>query len=117
MTRKAAEEPVDERLRQLLAVERRLQQRVRNAETDAAHRLAEARAEGERVLAAARVQQARTGDDEALVDRAAHERSLTAIRDQHETAVRAITGVSDERIGELARRALDRAIGGGGGAT
>lgn len=116
MSRKAAEEPVDERLRQLLAVERRLQERVRHAETAAAGRLAEARREGERVLAAAQSQQARAVDAEALADRAAHERSLAAIHDQHETILRAITGVSGETIDELARRALDRAIGADGGA-
>lgn len=117
MTRIPADEPVDERLRQLLAVERRLQERVRHAETAAARRLAEARSEGERLQATARLQQAQADADQTLADRAAHERSLAAIQDQHETALRAITGVSDERIDELARRALDRAIGGRGGAT
>jgi hypothetical protein len=117
MTRKAEEEPVDERLRQLLAVERRLQVRVRNAETDAAHRLEDARREGERVVAAARLPQAPAGEAEAVADRAAHEQCLVAIHDQHEMVLRAITGVSDERIDELARRALDRAIGGDGAAT
>lgn len=115
MPRKAAEEPVDERLRQLLAVEHRLQARVRDAESDAARRLDEARREGERMLAAARLQQERAGADEALADRAAHEQKLAAIHDQHQAVLRAITSVSDQTIDELARRALDRAVGIGGG--
>lgn len=117
MARVPAEEPVDERLQQLLAVEQRLQERVRHAETDAARRIAEARTNCERVRADARQQQARADEDQACAARAAHARALAAIQHEHEAVLREIADVSDERIDELARRALDRAIGGAGGAA
>lgn len=116
MTRIPADDPIDERLRQLLAVERGLQERVRNAETDAAERVEAARREAEREETVAHRQQTAADDEHARAERADHELALAALHHQHAAALRAIEGVSDERIDELARRALARAIDAGGGA-
>ena len=117
MTRMPADEPVDERLRQLLAVEQRLEERVRSAEADAARRIADARTHAERVQADARQQRTRDEEEQARADDAAHALALASIQHEHEAVLREIADVADARIDELARRALDRAIGGSGGAA
>ena len=105
------DEPADERLRQLLAVEHRLQDLIRVATDDAARRVAAARDAGQRRLAAASEAAARADDDSARAERVAHDEALAAIEGAHRAALTAITQVSDVRLDELARWALHRAMG------
>jgi hypothetical protein len=100
----------DERLKQLLDVERRLQDLVRTAKDDAARRIAQARATRERRLAASQDEAARADADRALAERALHEQALSAIQSAHLASLAAITGISDQRVDELARWLLARAI-------
>jgi len=109
------DEPVDDRLRQLLAIEQRLQERVRAAEADATRRIADARLHSEHIRAEAQLLQARADEEQAQADAAAHAVALTTIQHEHEAVMRAIADVSDERIDQLARRVIDRTIGGDGG--
>jgi hypothetical protein len=104
------EESDDERLRELLAVEHRLQDLVRAAKEDAARRIAEARAAGERRLATAREASERTDAQRAQTERVAHEDALAAIAATHRATIAAIESVSDSRVNELARWALRQAI-------
>ena len=104
------EESDDDRLRELLAVEHRLQNLVRAAREDAAQRIAEARAAGDRRVAAAREAAERTNAERARAERVAHEEALAAIDAAHRAAIAAIENVSDTRADELARWALCQAI-------
>jgi hypothetical protein len=109
-----AESPIhesdDERLKQLLDVERRLQDLVRTAKDDAARRIAQAHATRERRLAASQDEAARADADRAVAERALHEQALSAIHGAHRASLAAITGISDQRVDELARWLLARAI-------
>ena len=108
------DEPDDERLRQLLAVETRLQDLVRAAREDAARRIAAARAAGEHRLTASREAAERADAEGARAERAAHAEALSAIDAAHQTALAAITSLPDRRLDELARWALVQAIAGTG---
>ncbi|HET7219678.1 MAG TPA: hypothetical protein VFJ02_16595 [Vicinamibacterales bacterium] len=111
MTQPSIREPDDERLRQLLAVEQRLQDLVREARDEAARRIAAARAAGEERLAAAREAAARADADRALAERGEQEAALSAIRTAHEAVLVKIAALPDERLNELARWAVVQAIG------
>jgi hypothetical protein len=100
----------DERLKQLLDVERRLQDLVRTAKDNAARRIAEAHAARERRLAASDDQAARADAERARADRALHEEALSAIDSAHQASLAAITNIGDKRVDELARWVLARAI-------
>ena len=103
--------PADERLQQLLAVEQRLQDLVREAKEDAARRVAAAREAGERLQSVGPEAAERADDERARAERVAHEEALMAIDTAQRAARAAITSVSDTRVDELARWALTRAIG------
>jgi hypothetical protein len=106
-----AQEPsADERLRQLLAVETRLQELVRVAEARAARQIAAARDARDRRLTEARDAAAQTDAARSRDERAAHEQALAAIEHDHQRVVAAINGLSDERIEELARWAVDQVV-------
>jgi vacuolar-type H+-ATPase subunit H len=107
MTHVPADEPLDERLGQLLDVERRLQQQVEAARLDADRRVADARARSERRRAAAHEAVSRADEEQARLDLEAHRQALAAIDAAHRVALDAITAVSDADIDRLARRALD----------
>jgi hypothetical protein len=104
----------DERLRQLLAVEHRLQDLVRAAKDDAARRISAARATGEQRLIAAREAAERVDAERASVERLTHEEALLALDTRHRAALAVIANVPDSQIDELARRALASAIAGSG---
>ena len=104
--------PGELRLKELLVIEQRLQELVRNATEQAAYRIAEARAASERRLAAAEDEAARADAERARAEHAAHNDALSAIRNAHQASMAAIT-ISDERVDELARWALARVIGTG----
>jgi hypothetical protein len=110
----AQEPPADERLRQLLAVESRLQESVRVAEAQAARRIAAAREARDRRLVEAHDAAAHADAARSREERTAHEQALAAIEREHLVIVAAINGLSDERIDELARWALDQVIGANG---
>ena len=103
--------PGDERLRQLLAVEQRLEDLVRSARDDASRRIAAARAAGEERLAAAREEAKRDDARRAEAERVSHAAALEALQTVHQRALARITATSDERLDELARWAAAQAIG------
>jgi hypothetical protein len=104
---------MDERLAVLLEVERKLEARVQQREGAARAKVEAARA----LLADALEGPAPELEDlaraEALADEVAHAAALTEITRAHRAAVATFEQVSDERVDELARRALDRAVSGG----
>jgi hypothetical protein len=100
----------DVRLRQLLVVEQRLQDLVRTAKENAARRIAEARAVSEHRLAASRDEAARADAQRARTERVVHEEALSAIHAAHQASLAAITSLSDNRVDELARWVIARAI-------
>lgn len=110
------EPPSDERLRQLLAVETRLQDLVRAAEKRAADRIAAARESRDRRLAEARDAAAHADESRSREERVEHEQALAAIERDHRIIIAAIDGLSDERIEQLARWAVDQVIGASGDA-
>jgi hypothetical protein len=114
--RVAGDDPADNGLRQLLAVEERLQARVRTAAEEAAQRLAAATAARDAHLADARRQAQRADEQQARADRAAHQAELNAIAVAGDAAVAAIAGTPDGRLDALARWALRQAMDGRGGA-
>jgi hypothetical protein len=71
-------------------------------------------AAGERRLTAAREAAERADADRARTEQADHEAALLAIRAAHEAALAGIAGVPDERLNELARWAIARAVGAAG---
>lgn len=117
MTEPPIREPDDERLRQLLDIEQRLQGLVREARDEAARRIAATRAAGEQQLTAARAAAARADAERALAERADHEAALSAIRTASEAALVKIAGLPEERLNELARWAVVQAIAGPGEAV
>ena len=116
-----AEDPVDrpddERLRQLLAVEQRLQDLVRAAREDASRRIAAARAASEDRLAAAREAAKRTDVERVEAERNSHAAALAAIQTAHHATLARIAAIADERVDELARWAIAQATGEDGDAT
>jgi hypothetical protein len=107
----------DERLRELLAVEKRLQDLVRAAETHAGERIAAAREARDRRLVEAHAAAARADAARAREERVAHEQALAAIETQHQGALAAMSRLSEERIDELGRWVLGQVIGASGDAA
>jgi vacuolar-type H+-ATPase subunit H len=101
----------DERLRQLLSIEQRLQDLVHAARDDAARRIREARAAGEHRLTAAREAAARADAEQARADRAFQAEALEAIDGAHRHALAAIARLSDSQVDELARWAIAQTLG------
>jgi hypothetical protein len=114
MPDEAQEQQGDERLRQLLAVEKRLQDLVRAAEERAARQIAAAREARDRRLVEARAAAAEADAARSRDERVAHQHALAAIERDHQAARAAIAGLSDERIDELARWALSQVVGASG---
>ena len=117
MADEAHEQRGDERLRELLAVENRLQNLVRAAEESAALRIAAAREARDQRLIEAQGAAAHADAARSREERVAHEQALKAIANDHERALAAIAAVSGERIDELARWALGQVIDASGDAT
>jgi hypothetical protein len=111
MSRSLPGEASEEQLRQLLALEARLQGLVQAAGEDAARRIATERAEGDRRLAAARDNTERAVNEEARAEHDAHVAARAALAAARRTTLAALTDLADDRINDLARRALQRAIG------
>lgn len=117
MSEPAAEPRADERLRQLLAIEGRLQDLVCSAEARAARQIAAAREARERRLTEARDAAAQADAARSREERTAHEQALAVIERDHQKVVAALDGVSGEQIDALARWALDQIIGARGDAA
>jgi hypothetical protein len=107
----------DERLRQLLAVEQRLQDLVRAAKDGATRRIAEARAVCEQRLSTARDAATRAAADQAGAEAVVHAEALAQIEATHRQAIAALTQLSDHRVDELARWAIGRVLSGPGDAA
>lgn len=107
----------DERLRELLDVEKRLQELVRAVEEDCSHQVAAASAARQQRLAAAHEAAARADAEQARADRLEYDKAFAAIQASHQASLSAITSLSDERVDELARWALEQVIAGGEGTT
>jgi ABC-type nitrate/sulfonate/bicarbonate transport system ATPase subunit len=101
----------DERLRQLLALEGQLQDRVRAARVDAAARIRQARADMEQRVAVAREAAARADADEARAERLLLDEALAAIDAAHRRELAALAGISDRRVDQLARWAISQVLG------
>jgi hypothetical protein len=114
MSRSLPGEASEEQLQHLLALEARLQGLVRAAEKDAARRVVTARAEGDRRLAAAHDEIERVVAEEARAEQDAHVAARAALAAVHYRRLAALTDLPDDRIDDLARRALQRAIGDAG---
>lgn len=113
MAQQLTQHRMDERLAVLLEVERKLEARVQQRDATAREKVEAARA-----LLAAAVEGPVPGLEdlahaEAQADEAAHAAALTEITREHRAAVAAFEDVSDQRVDELARFALDRAVNGG----
>jgi hypothetical protein len=117
MAAEAQERQGDERLQQLLAVEKRLQDLVRAAEERAAERIAAAREARDRRLVEARAAAAQADAVRSREERVAHEQALAFVEREHQAALAAIAAVSDQRIDELARWALGEVSGASGDAA
>jgi len=111
------DQPDDGRLRQLLAVEQRLQDLVRAAEADTSGRIVAARAASDERLAAAREAAKRADAERAEADLVSHAAALAAIQTAHQSTLARITAIADERVDELARWAVAQAIGESGEAA
>jgi vacuolar-type H+-ATPase subunit H len=111
MTHVPADEPLDERLGQLLDVEQRLQRQVEAARLEADRRVGDARAECERRKAAAHEGLSRADEEQARLDLDAHGQALSAIDALHRATLSNINSVSDADIDALARRAVERVVG------
>jgi len=110
-----AGDPIDDRLRDLLAVEQRLQQLVSDARETAARRLAQAQAARIRLLDEADTAAARADEEEARRDHASHREACRALEIQQQAALAILTSVDDPTIDRLARRALARLLDNHGG--
>ena len=114
MSRSLPGEASEEQLRQLLALEARLQGLVRAAGEDAARRIAAERADGDRRLAATHHDIERAVGEEARAELDALVAARAALAAVHRSRLAALTDLADGRIDDLARRALQRAIGAAG---
>ena len=108
---------VDERLRQLLEIERRLEDLVRAANDAAARRLTAAREASKRALSVAGEEAERMDAECARTEHAAHATALAALESASRATVDEIDGVSDARVDALARWAVSQAIGATGEST
>lgn len=110
MTRRAAENPVDERLRELLAVEQRLQEAVAGAESAAARRISAARAGVSRARDEAARQDALSDEAERARDDEAHHAVLAGIEAAHQRAMAMLSNVDEPTVDRLARHVLARVL-------
>jgi hypothetical protein len=102
----------DGRLRELLDLEKRLQDAVRAAQEQRSREIDGANAVREQRLAAAHEAAARADAEQARVEQLEQERALSALQAAHQRRLDSIASLSEERVDELARWVLQRAIGG-----
>lgn len=110
MAETPADDPVDEGMLELLAVEERLQHLVQQARDDASRLVAEARAASERRMSDARHDEERANAERARAEAIAHAETLAGIDAASRAVLADFTRISDERINEMARWALAKAI-------
>ncbi|MFZ5439954.1 MAG: hypothetical protein ACOZQL_08085 [Myxococcota bacterium] len=115
MDHQAPAQQVDERLTTLLAIEQRLESRFKEAEVEARARVEAARAEVERAREAGLREVEAQAAEEARADTVAHELALQRLEAERNAALTTLAAVQGERLDELARRAVARAVGGGTG--
>jgi hypothetical protein len=110
MAEQAVDQPDNDRLGQLLALEQRLQELVRTARADAGRRIAAARAASDERLAAAREAATRADAERADAERVSHAAAIAAIQTSHRSTLASIAAIGDERVDELARWVVAQAI-------
>jgi hypothetical protein len=110
MAETPADDPIDEGLLELLAVEQRLQRLVQQAKEDASRLVAEARAASERRMSEARHAEERANAERARAEAIAHQETLAGVDAAGRAVLADLMRISDERINELARWALAKAI-------
>ncbi len=109
MTPKAVEH-TDERLEQLLAVEQRLEARLRQAEDDARQQVEDARSHAQHNGERQRAELESQGAAEERADLEAHARALAQIEQAGAAKVAALEAVDAGRIDVLARLVLRRLL-------
>jgi len=107
------EAPMDERLATLLRVEQQLEARVREREAAATAGLEAARAALKAARAGPLPGLEEAAAAEAAEDEAAHAAALAGVEAERRAALATFEQIDDARIDALARRALDRVLGGG----
>jgi hypothetical protein len=110
MAETPADDSTDQGLQELLAVERRLQHLVQQAKDEAGRHVAEARTACERRVIQARHDAERTDAERARAETVVHAQALSEIDAANQAVLAELTRISDERIDELARRALALAV-------
>jgi vacuolar-type H+-ATPase subunit H len=108
--RTPASDPIDDHLRELLAVERRLQARVAQARDDAERRVRDAHTENTRQLAEADAALAEACAADARDDALGHERERAAIQAAHEAALARLTHFTSDDVDRLSERILRRLL-------
>ena len=106
---------IDDRLRQLLDLEQRLEALVTAAEAAAAARTAQARAEADRLRDSSEARLSGEAEAQDAADHAANELAVQAIVADARDVIHALSSISDDRIDELAHFVLDRVLAPGGG--
>jgi hypothetical protein len=111
MAQQHPEHRMDERLAALLDVERQLETRAQQREHAARAKVEAARAALQSATEGVDAELERLAELEARADEAAHGAALAALSTAHRATLATFAGVSDERIEQLARDALARAVG------
>lgn len=115
MSKPTATERIDERLNVLLDTEQRLAKAVQEAETEAARQVDQARAAGVRAREVAHAKEAGATLEAEARARDAHVQTVSTLETAHRAVLARLAAVGDDAIEALARRALERAGGPGGG--
>ncbi len=100
------EERIDERLGQLLGVERRLEGRLKQADEQALALVATAKRAAEQTNSHERAELEKTSAREEREDLEAHTAALKQIDEESARAVAALEAVPELRVDELARRVV-----------
>lgn len=106
--RTPASNPIDDRLRELLAVEQRLQARVADARTTAERRIRAAREDSTRQLNEADTAIAAAVAADSRADQAAFEAAMTDAATAHEATLAALARLTEDDVDRLARQVLER---------
>lgn len=110
--RTTAQQPLDERLGELLAVERRLDALVEQAKADAQRWLDDARRDGERARQLAQQREQEQARREEAEDVAAFEQALAQLEAQHAQTMAWLAAVPEALVERLARVAVASAVRG-----
>jgi len=105
-----ASEPSDDRLRELLAVEERLQRLVADAREASRRRIAEAQEAAGRLLANAEAAAEEADAAQARLDLAAHEDARLSLERRHQATLASLSAVPDATVERLADQVLEHLL-------